>query len=254
MLSRFTWESLPEDVESVYTCMRQVKWGGTHRFNDSAAVEAKHRVSLKSHGEKIRARSDTQTEKDLLRVTQEELAFEHLEELLNDMSEDPPLTIAEEIARYNADPARKETVSLTVPLHVEKHVSERHVDHLVHREVMLTWGELFRMFVHCFPAVAHVHQTTWGVYQHALHEIVNGQRYHYWGTDTGYPAVCRGGVRRRRDMVCVSLADGGQHRAEIVCFVKARLPDRSTPGDTTKSRKVSECIWLPDTHYLRAIT
>jgi hypothetical protein len=48
----------------------QVKWGGTHRFNDTAAVEAKHRVSLKSSGGKVRIRTDTQTEQDLLRVNQ----------------------------------------------------------------------------------------------------------------------------------------------------------------------------------------
>lgn len=219
-----------------------MRWGGTHRFHDAAVVEAKHRVSLKSHGEKIRVRSDTQTEKDLLRVTQEELVFESLQELLNDMEEDPPVTIAEEIAAYNAAPKHNETVTLTIALHIEKHVHGDQLEHLVHPEVLLSWGELLKMFVHCFPAVAHVqNEAKWGVYQHALHEL-NGARYHYWGTDTGYPAISRGGVRRRRDMVRVSL--GGEHRAEIVCFVKTRLPVPSTHGDSTKSPEVSayECI------------
>ena len=86
-----------------------MKWGGTHRFNDAAAVEAKHRVSLKSNGEKIRVRTDTQTEKDLLRVTQEELVFETLDELLaeNDKLEDPPVTITEEIAAYEKSHAER---------------------------------------------------------------------------------------------------------------------------------------------------
>ena len=231
----------------------QVKWGGTHRFNDAASVEAKHRISLKAHGEKVRVRSDTQTEKDLLRVVQEELVFESLEELLHDSSEDPTLTVAEEIAEYNAKcnscPLRNETVSLTVPLHVEKVVfGDQKREQLVHREVLLSWGEVFYKFSHCFPAFTHVKETTWGVYQHALHEI-NGERYHYWGTDTGYPAISRGGVRRRRDMVRVSLRDGGQHRAQIVCFVKARIPSRS---NSTKSHEVREFM-LPESYYLTHI-
>ena len=48
----------------------QVKWGGTHRMHDTAQVEAKHRISLKSHGRKVHVRSDTQVEKDLLRINQ----------------------------------------------------------------------------------------------------------------------------------------------------------------------------------------
>ena len=209
-----------------------MKWGGTHRFNDTAAVEAKHRVSLKANGGKIRVRTDTQTEKDLLRVTQEELVFESVEELLNDTPEEIPLTVAEEIAAYNADPTRNETVSLTVSLHIEKHVHGDQRGHLVHQEVLLSWGELMDKFVHCFPSVADVHgETTWGVYQHGLHEL-NGTRYHYWGTDTRYPAISRGGVRRRRDMVRVSAYHGGEHLADIVCFVKARLltPSKSVVG------------------------
>lgn len=219
----------------------QVKWGGTHRFHDAASVEAKHRVSLKSHGQKIRVRSDTQTEKDLLRVTQEELVFEALQELLEDeKEEDPPDSVAKEIAAYRAeqasraDPQHKETIILTNALHIDKRVYGTQVEHLVHPEVLLSWGEVFKMFIYCFPAVQHEqNEAKWGVYQHALHEV-NGTRYHYWGTDTGYPAISRGDVRRRRDMVRVSL--GGEHRAEIVCFVRARLPGN---GDSTKSPEVS---------------
>ena len=215
---------------------RQVKWGGTHRFNDAAAVEAKHRVSLKSHGEKIRVRTDTQTEKDLLRVTQEELVLDSLEELLDDMSEDPSLSIAEEIAAYDADPTCTEAVRLTVPLHINMHVYDDQREHLVHREVLLSWGEMLDKFDHCFPSVVSLHdEITWGVYQHAQHEL-NGARYHYWCTDTGYPAISRGGVRRRRDMIRVS-GLGGQHLAQLVCFVKALLP---APSDSTKSPEVGQ--------------
>ena len=210
-------------------------WGGTHRFNDAALVEAKHRVSLKSHGQKIRVRSDTQTEKDLLRVTQEELVFEALQELLDEeKEEDPPVRVTEEIAAYNAVRTPRETVILTSPLHILKHVDGTQREHLVHSEVLLSWGELFHMFLHCFPAVAPVQESTkWGVYQHAVHQI-SGERYHYWGTDTRYPNISRGGVRRRRDMVRVSLR--GEHRAEIVCFVKASTPP---PPGTIKSPQVS---------------
>ena len=159
-----------------------MKWGGTHRFHDAAALEAQHRISLKSHGEKIRVRSDTQTEQDLLRVTQEELVFEALEDLLNDMAEEdaPPLTLAEEIRRYNARAAPdspvkesvKESVSLTSPLLIDQDVWGNKRDHLVHREVLLSWGEVLDMFVHCFPAVARVHEKTkWAVYQHCSHEL-----------------------------------------------------------------------------------
>ena len=237
-MGRFTSPGLAQT--HTYPHARQVKWGGTHRFNDVAAVEAKHRVSLKSHGSKIRVRSDTQTEKDLLRVTQEELVFEELEEVLNDMSEDPSVTVVEEIAAHNADPTPKKTVTLTAPLHIETHVYGDQRAHLVHREVLLSWGELLDMFVHCFPSVAQVREeTTWGVYQHAVHEL-NGARYHYWGTDTGYPAIARGGVRRRRDMVRVSL--GGRHLAEIVCFVQARLPTPTTPDIPGTRPKVSAYV------------
>ena len=58
---------LPETGSHAHT---QVKWGGTHRFHDTAAVEAKHRISLKSHGGKVCVRSDTHVEKDLLRINQ----------------------------------------------------------------------------------------------------------------------------------------------------------------------------------------
>ena len=176
--------------------------------------------------------------------------FETLEELLEDMSEDPPVTLAEEIAAYNADPACNETVTLTVPLLVDIHVYDDQREHLVHREVLLSWGELLDKFDHCFPSVARLHdEMTWGVYQHALHQI-NEARYHYWGTDTGYPAISRGGLRRRRDMIRVS-GLGGHHLAEIVCFVRARLPTPSTPdlSPDKKAREVSSL--LPETHYLK---
>ena len=212
-----------------------MKWGGTHRFHDAAAVEAKHRVSLKSNGKKVRVRTNTQTEKDLLQVTQEELVFESVQELLNAMSEsDPsPLTVTEEISAYDADPKCKETVLLTMLLVTKERVHGARRDNLVHQEVLLSWGELVDMFVHCFPSVgAHVlhEETTWEVYQHALHEF-DGTRYHYWGTDSGYPNISRSGTRRRRDMVRVSI--GGKHLAQIVCFVKARLP---TPSNGTPVR------------------
>ena len=115
------------------------------------------------------------------------------------------------------------------------------LEHLVHPEVLLSWAEVLNKFVHCFPSVGRVKERIeWGIYQHALHEL-NGERYHYWGTDTGYPAISRGGLRRRRDMVRVSL--GGEHRAEIVCFVRARLPvPASTHGDSTKSPQVSAYV------------
>ena len=232
------------------THTRQVKWGGTHRFNDAAAVEAKHRVSLKAYGEKVRFRTDTQTETDLLRVTQEELVYETLEKLLEEdmsASDDPPVTVAEEMAAYtaqqndNSDLEHNETITLTVALHANIRVYDDRREHLVHPEVLLSWGELLDNFDHCFPCVKGLHEElTWGVYQHASHQLIN-DTYHYWGTDTGYPAISRGGIRRRRDMVHVSL--GGKHLAEIVCFVKARFPTTSTfdlsPKDTTKPREVN---------------
>jgi hypothetical protein len=235
-----------------------VKWGGTHRFNDAAVVEAKHRVSLKGYGEKVRFRSDTQTEADLLRVTQEELVYETLEELLEDTTEDttedPPVsTVAEEIRAYNekiqtsvqtpnnSDLENTDSITLTVPLHASIRVYDDQRDHLVHPEVLLSWGELLNKFDHCFPCVKRLHEElTWGVYQHALHQLQD-DKYHYWGTDTGYPAISRGGIRRRRDMIHVSL--GGQHLAEVVCFVRARFPTTSTddlsPQDPTKPREVN---------------
>ena len=214
-----------------------MKWGGTHRFNDAAVVEAKHRVSLKGYGEKVRFRSDTQTETDLLRVTQEEIVYETLEDLLEDedMSEGPPVrTVAEEIRSYNesvqtpnSDLENNESITLTVPLHADIRVYDDRRDQLVHPEVLLSWGELLDKFEHCFPCVKRrLHEeVTWDVYQHALHQLQD-DKYHYWGTDTGYPAISRGGIRRRRDMLHVSL--GGQHLAEVVCFVRARLPTTST--------------------------
>ena len=214
-------------------------WGGTHRFNDAAAVEAKHRISLKSHGKKIRVRSDTQTEKDLLRVTQEELVFECLQELLDDAKkgDDPPASVLD-------DPPANEIAAqpyLTAPLHVHKEIDEEEYENLIHSEVLLSWTEVIRMFVHCFPAVTPVQkETKWGVYQHAVQDV-DGDRYHYWGTDTRYPNTSRGGVRRRRDMVRVSASGRGEHRAEIVCFVKASTPP---PPEETKSPQVSPIYYL----------
>lgn len=215
-------------------------WGGTHRFNDAAAVEAKHRVSLKAHGKKIRVRSDTQTEKDLLRVTQEELVYERLEEILHKEMAD------EEVAAHDDEPAPKASVHVNSALHTDKHVFDDQRQHLVHQEVLLSWGEVLKKFVHCFPAISPVQQQAkWGIYQHAVHEHDDGKRYHYWGTDTRYPAIARGGVRRRRDMVRVSDGKGGEHRAEIVCFVEARLPPPpgAQPADTIKKApQVSTCV------------
>ena len=209
-----------------------MKLGGTHRFHDTANQEAKHRVSLKSNGEKIRVRSDTQTEQDLLRVTQEELVFESVEGFLNDMVEDTPANLAEEIAKYYGSCRvlrTDDSVRLTSPLLIDQDVCDDKRDHLVHQEVLLSWREVLYMFVHCFPDVAPVQEKVkWGVYQHCSHKI-NGTNYHYWGTDNGYPAISRGGVRRRRDMVRVSL--GGVHLAEIVCFVKALLPSKNSPDE-----------------------
>ena len=215
---------------------RQVKLGGTHRFHDTANQEAKHRVSLKSNGEKIRVRSDTQTEQDLLRVTQEEIVFETVEGFLNDIDEDTPVTLAQEIAEYNRssrDLKSDQSVRLTSPLLTDKDVCDEERDHLVHKEVLLSWREVLHMFVHCFPDVAPVQEKAkWGVYQHCSHTALDGKNYHYWGTDNGYPAISRGGVRRRRDMVRVSL--GGVHLAEIVCFVKALLPSNNPPDEAVQ--------------------
>ena len=187
----------------------------------------------------------------MLRVTQEELVYDTLQELLDGKSEDPPpVTIAEEIAAYKADdPACHETVTLTAALLVDIHVYDDQREHLVDREVLLSWGELLDKFDHCFPSVARLHdQITWGVYQHALHQL-NEARYHYWGTETRYPAISRGGIRRRRDMIRIS-GLGGQHLAEIVCFVRARLPTTSTCVDTTTNAREVSAL-LPDLYYLK---
>jgi len=212
-----------------------VKWGGSHRFNDTVDVESKHRISLKSHGEKIRVRTDTQTEKDLLRCVQEEIVFQTLDELLDTAEEPVGVTIAEEIKDYrkrNAVPAeRNEIISLTAPLHVDKYVARDHHGRLVDREVLLSWGELFYMFSHCFPDFANDRVqdgTKWSVHQHAVHEM-EGSRYHFWCTDTRYPVIQRGGSRRRRDMIRVSGGNDGQHLAQIVAVVSARHPNPPTP-------------------------
>ena len=189
----------------------QVKWGGTHRFHDAAAVEAKHRISLKSHGTKIRVRTDTETEMDLLSVTQEELVYDTVQELLDvvTVSEemDPSLPTTEEATTAH------ESVSVTGVVTTANIVSR---DHLVHEEVLVSWGELVNKFVHCFPSVGpHVDdgETLWEISQHCLHEI-NGERYHYWGTDSSYTHASRLGIRRRRDMIHVTGLEG--NHTEIV--------------------------------------
>ena len=214
----------------------QVKWGGTHRFNDTVDVESKHRISLKSHGGKIRIRTDTQTEKDLLRCVQEEVVFATLDELIEETAEDPGgITIAEEIKEYQKEndvPNQLEIISLTAPLHVDKCVDRDHHGRLVDREVLLSWGELFHKFSHCFPAFANDRvqdETKWSLHQHAVHDMKYGTRYHYWCTDTRYPVIQRGGSRRRRDMVRVSGIDGDEHLAQIVTVVSARHPNPPTP-------------------------
>ena len=115
-------------------------------------------------------------------------------------------------------------------------------DHLVHEEVLVSWGELVDMCVHCFPSVGqHVRdsQTVWEIGQHCIHDT-NGTRYHYWGTDTGYNHTSRNGSRRRRDMVRAGL--NGEHLAEIVCFVRVLLPAPPSSGDATRP----EVGFLPD--------
>ena len=135
----------------VYSHARQVKWGGTHRFNDTFDVESKHRISLKAHGNKIRVRTDTQTEQDLLRCVQEEVVFETLDDLLLMEADDPDVTLTDEIKAYRKQFKQVQTVTLTVPLHIDKYVDRDHHGRLVHQEVLLSWGEVLRMFAHCFP-------------------------------------------------------------------------------------------------------
>ncbi len=223
-----TWSSYLICLPDMLPCVpsHQVQWGETHRFHDAAAVEAKHRESLKSNGMKVRIRSDTETEKDLLRVTQEELVFDTVQQLLDDSGSEkspPPITTAQEMTVCDQR-SKSESISVTVIIATVSQVSGIRRERLVHKEVLLSWGEVADMCVHCFPSIGqHVHniETTWEIGQHCLHEI-NDVRYHYWGTDTAYPHASRHGIRRRRDMVHVSL--NGEHLAEIVCFVKVTLP------------------------------
>ena len=92
---------------------------------------------------------------------------------------------------------------------------------LVHKEVLLSWGELLDMSNFCFGDVVSVaRKTNWEIYQHAMQEVKGGARYHYWGTDTRYANCSRADLRRRRDMIRVR----GNHLCEIVCFVKATFP------------------------------
>ena len=208
--------------------------GGTHRFHDAAAVEAKHRISLKSHGTKIRVRTDTQTENDLLSVTQEELIYDALVDLLKKPSPTTTEVVTDDTT------ATSSKISVTKLITTLTQVYGRIRDHLVHKEVLVSWGELVDKCVHCFPSVGqHVHnsETTWQIGQHCLHDT-DGTRYHYWGTDTAYNHASRNGSRRRRDMVHVSL--NGEHLAEIVCFVRVILPALPTScGDTSARPEVN---------------
>jgi len=220
----------------------QVKAGGTHRFHDSAAVESKHRESLKSHGTKIRVRTDTQTEADLLSVTQEELVYDAVENLLG------ATTTAVDAA---TDASATEDATTEVPTtEVANVVVDRVVatnrlvygsirDRLVHKEILLSWGEVVDMFVHCFPAVRqHLRnsETTWHIAQHCMYER-DDKRYHYWGTDTAYSQSSRHGCRRRRDVVRVGLQ--GEHLAEMVAFVRVTLPvDPTSREDVSAPRQV----------------
>ena len=170
----------------------------------------------------------------MLRCVQEEVIFETLDDLLLMEADDPDVTLTDEIKAYRKQFKQVQTVTLTVPLHIDKYVDRDHHGRLVHQEVLLSWGEVLRMFAHCFPSFANSRsqdETKWGIYQHALqHE--DASRYHYWSTDSRYPVIQRGGTRRRRDTVRVNGVDG-QHLAEIVCFVKAQPPSpEGAPEDT----------------------
>jgi len=150
---------------------------------------------------------------DLLSVTQEELVFDTVQELLDvvtvseEEERDPSLATTEETTTTH------ESVSVTGVITTANVISR---DHLVHEEVLVSWGELVDKFVHCFPSVGpHVYDiaTLWEVTQHCLHEI-NGERYHYWGTDSSYRYASRNGIRRRRDMIHVTGLAG--NHTEIV--------------------------------------
>ena len=111
-------------------------------------------------------------------------------------------------------------------------------DHLVHKEILLSWGEVVDKFVHCFPLVRqHLRngETKWYIGQHCMYEK-DGKRYHYWGTDTAYSHSSRHGSRRRRDMVRVGLQ--GEHLAEMVAFVSVTLPKEN---GSIAARKVRPC-------------
>ena len=131
----------------------------------------------------------------------------------------------------DADESKGPTVKVKLGVHIASHVlglSTDVRDQLVHEEVLLSWDELLKKFDFCFPDVVSVpRKTSWEVYQHVMQEGKEGKRYHYWGTDTRYVNSSRAGLRRRRDMIRVSLR--GQHLCEIVCFVKARFPRPDTP-------------------------
>ena len=221
----------------------QVKAGGTHRFHCTASVESKHRESLKSYGTKVRVRTGTLTERDLLRVTQEELVYETVGELLGHA--EPQGDDATDVSTTDDAPAATPETSNVVVV-VKKVVATNRLvsgskrEHLVHKEILLSWGEVVDNFVHCFPSVReHVRnsETQWHIGQHCIYEK-DGKRYHYWGTDTAYTHSSRHGCRRRRDMVRVGLQ--GEHLAEMVAFVSVTLPKEE---DEPAPRKVPSTLF-----------
>ena len=221
----------------------QVIRGGSHCFHDTADVEAAHRISLKSHGTKIRVRTDTQTEKDLLSVTQEELVYDAVGNLLKGTST-TEATSTDASAASDATPDTSSNVVVLKLVATSRLVYGTIRDHLVHKEILLSWGEVVDMFLHCFPSVGeHLRnsETTWQIGQHCIHDS-NGTRYHYWGTDTGYNHASRSGSRRRRDMVRVGLR--GENLAEIVGFARVLLPPVTSSSGIPKARP--EVVYLPD--------
>ena len=170
---------------------------------------------MKSHGTKIRVRTDTQTEKDLLRVTQEELVYDALDELLSPTTTGMPSPVTIIDDSDDEIPKGNFTVSTIVATKLLP-CEDRGRDLLVDQEVLVSWLELVNMCVHCFPSVGeHVSngETVWEIGQHCVDDI-NGERYHYWGTDTRYVYTSRNGSRRRRDMVRVGLQ--GEHLADFI--------------------------------------
>ena len=88
-----------------------------------------------------------------------ELIFETLDELLLETEAAPVVSAAHEKKEYEQacharNERNKQTVSLTKPLHIDKYVGRDQLRRVVHQEVLLSWGELLRMFGHCFPSFA----------------------------------------------------------------------------------------------------